>query len=37
VSAQEIARRLVDEDSSDELAWERRLDEWARGLARIAQ
>jgi len=30
--ADEIRRRLVDEDSGDELAWERRLAEWARGF-----
>jgi Uma2 family endonuclease len=34
--AEEIRRWLVDEDSGDELAWERRLGEWARGLGRPA-
>jgi len=34
--AEEIRRWLVDEDSGDELAWERRLAEWARGLGRGA-
>ena len=36
VRAEEIRRWLVDEDSGDELTWERRLAEWARGLARRA-
>jgi Uma2 family endonuclease len=30
----DIRRWLVEEDSTDELGWERRLEEWARGLAR---
>jgi Uma2 family endonuclease len=34
--AKEIRRWLVNEDSGDELAWERRLEEWARGLVRRA-
>jgi Uma2 family endonuclease len=31
---QDVVHWLVEEDSSDEPAWERRLDEWARGLRR---
>lgn len=34
VTAAEILRWLVHEDSSDELDYERRLTEWARGLKR---
>jgi len=34
--ADQIRRWLVDEDSGDELAWERRLAEWPRGLVRGA-
>jgi Uma2 family endonuclease len=34
--AEQILRWLLDEDSGDELAWERRLEEWARGLGRPA-
>jgi Uma2 family endonuclease len=30
--SQDVRRWLVEEDSEDEPAWERRLDEWARGL-----
>jgi Uma2 family endonuclease len=36
IRAEYVRRWLVDEDSSDELVWERRLEEWARGLARPA-
>jgi Uma2 family endonuclease len=32
IRAEDIRRWLVDEDSTYELAWERRLSEWARGL-----
>jgi Uma2 family endonuclease len=32
VSAAEVRRWLLDEDSSDDLVWEHRLEEWARGL-----
>ena len=34
VTAKDVLRWLIDEESSDELAWERRLDAWARGLRR---
>jgi hypothetical protein len=34
LSASDILRWLVTEDSSDELDWERRLDEWAHQLRR---
>jgi Uma2 family endonuclease len=34
--AEDILHWLVEEDSTDELAWERRLVEWARGLAHRA-
>jgi hypothetical protein len=37
VSAADTRRWLVDEDSSRSLPWERRLIDWARGLARRAQ
>ena len=30
--AEDVVRWLVEENSADELAWERRLVEWARGL-----
>jgi Uma2 family endonuclease len=32
--AAEVIRWLVEEDSGDHLAWERRLDDWAQGLRR---
>jgi Uma2 family endonuclease len=32
--AREILRWLIDEDSADEIAWERRLDAWAKRLRR---
>ena len=34
IRAEDIQRWLVEEDSTNELAWERRLEEWARGLSR---
>jgi Uma2 family endonuclease len=34
VRASDILRWLIDEDSADEIAWERRLDQWARRLRR---
>jgi Uma2 family endonuclease len=34
VRAQDILRWLIEEDSSDELTWERRLDAWAKRLRR---
>jgi Uma2 family endonuclease len=34
--AQDVLHWLVEEDSTDELAWERRLTEWAMGLGRRA-
>jgi Uma2 family endonuclease len=37
ISAKEAQRWLIDEDSSDRSAWEERVAEWARGLARGGQ
>jgi hypothetical protein len=34
VRASDILRWLIAEDSADEIAWERRLDQWARRLRR---
>jgi hypothetical protein len=31
---EDILRWLIDEDSGDEMAWERRLDKWAKSLRR---
>ena len=36
IRAEDVRHWLVDEDTTNELAWERRLAEWARGLARPA-
>jgi len=36
IRAEDVRRWLVDEDSTHELAWERRLNEWVRGLVRRA-
>ena len=36
ILAEDIRRWLVEEDSTNELVWERSLEEWARGLSRQA-
>jgi len=36
IRAEDVRRWLIDEDSTHELAWERSLNEWARGLGRLA-